>query len=144
MSTLHVRVSILQSTSPLLRNLHLLYLMYRNMVCWRRGHRLSLSWCVARHLQVYVSCTLHSHRYTTTRLKIISVGMQLVWSSGSQRFSGHAMTHEELTTLCDVYQTLNSDFRQKQTSYILQTLWRDLTSEVCSLTDMSLPAVTCS
>ena len=50
---------------------------------------------------------------------------------------------EELTTLCDVYQTLNPDFRQKQTSYILQTLWRDLTSEVCLLTGMCLHAVTC-
>ena len=40
------------------------------------------------------------------------------------------MTHEELSTLCDIYQTLNSDFRQKQTSYVLQTIWRDLTSEV--------------
>ena len=57
--------------------------------------------------------------------------MRLVWSSRSQKFTGHAMTHEELTTLCDVYQTLKSDFRQKQTSYVLQTLWRDLTSEVC-------------
>ena len=53
-----------------------------------------------------------------------------MWSSRSQKFTGHSMTHEELSTLCDVYQTLSLDFRQKQTSYVLQTLWRDLTSEV--------------
>ena len=62
--------------------------------------------------------------------------MRLVWSSRSQKFTGHAMSHEQLTTLCDVYQTLSSDFRQKQTSYVLQTLWRDLTSEVCQITDV--------
>ena len=43
------------------------------------------------------------------------------------------MTHEELSTLCDVYQTLAPDYRQKQTSYVLQTLWRDLTSDVCAI-----------
>ena len=56
--------------------------------------------------------------------------MRLLWSSKTQEFIGHSMTHEELTTLCDVYQTLDPEFRQKQTSYVLQTLWRDLTSQV--------------
>lgn len=56
--------------------------------------------------------------------------MRLLWSSRSQKFTGHSMTH---STLCDVYQTLAPDFRQKQTSYVLQTLWRDLTSNVCIL-----------
>ena len=58
------------------------------------------------------------------------VGVRLIWSSQNQKFIGHSMTREELTTLCDVYLTLNPEFRQKQTSYILQTLWRDLTSQV--------------
>lgn len=64
--------------------------------------------------------------------------MRLVWSSRSQKFTGHAMTHKELSILCDVYQTLSPDFRQKQTSYVLQTLWQDLTSAVCWLTNMYL------
>jgi len=54
--------------------------------------------------------------------------MKLLWSSRSQKFIDHAMTDEELTTLCDVYRSLQSGFRQKRTSYVLQTLWRDLTS----------------
>lgn len=39
------------------------------------------------------------------------------------------MTHDEMSTLCDVYQTLHPDFREKRTTYVLQTLWRDLTSD---------------
>ena len=40
------------------------------------------------------------------------------------------MTHDEMTILCDVYWTLQPSFRQKRTSYVLQTLWRDLTSDI--------------
>ena len=60
----------------------------------------------------------------------VQVGLRLVWSSRNQKFTGLCMTHNELSTLCDVYQTLSPNFRQKQTSYVLQTLWRDLTSDV--------------
>ena len=55
--------------------------------------------------------------------------MKLVWSSKSNKFIGHAMTHEELSSLCDVYSVLKPDYRQRQISYVLQTLWRDLTSD---------------
>ena len=54
--------------------------------------------------------------------------MKLLWNSRDQKFAGHAMTHEEMSSLCDVYQSLQSDFRQKKTTYVLQTLWRDLSS----------------
>ena len=37
------------------------------------------------------------------------------------------MTDNEMTTLCDVYQTLQPSLRRKRT-YVLQMLWRDLTS----------------
>ena len=37
--------------------------------------------------------------------------------------------HDEMTTLCDVYWMLQPSFHEKRTSYVLQTLWRDLTSE---------------
>ena len=39
------------------------------------------------------------------------------------------MTHDQIITLCGVYRTLQPLFRQKRTSYVLQTLWRDLTSD---------------
>ena len=59
----------------------------------------------------------------------LKVGMKLLWNSRNQKFVGHAMTHDEMTTLCDVYQTLQPSFHQKRTSYVLQTLWQDLTSD---------------
>ena len=52
-----------------------------------------------------------------------------MWSSKSQKFIGHALSHHELSSLCDVYSSLSDDFCKKQTSYILQVLWRDLTSQ---------------
>ena len=39
------------------------------------------------------------------------------------------MTHDELASLTDVYTVLKPDYRQRQTSYVLQTVWRDLTSD---------------
>ncbi len=57
------------------------------------------------------------------------VGVKLLWSSRNQRFIGHAMSHDEMATLCDVYKTLCPDYRGRQTSYVMQTLWRDLTSD---------------
>ena len=54
--------------------------------------------------------------------------MKLLWSSRSQKFIGHCMTHDELSSLCDVYATLSPDYRKRQTNYVLQTLWHDLTS----------------
>ena len=55
--------------------------------------------------------------------------MKLLWSSRNQKFIGHAMSHDELTSLCDVYKTFSPDYRQRQTSYFLQTLWRDFISD---------------
>ena len=55
--------------------------------------------------------------------------MKLLWSSRNQKFIGHAMSHDELISLCDVYKTLSPEYRGRQTSYVLQTLWRDFTSD---------------
>ena len=55
--------------------------------------------------------------------------MKLLWSSRNQKFIGHAMSHDELISLCDVYKTLSPDYQGRQTSYIMQTLWRDFTSD---------------
>ena len=60
---------------------------------------------------------------------LIQVWMKLLWSSRNQKFIGHAMSQDELTSLCDVYKTLSPDYRGLQTSYFLQTLWRDFTSD---------------
>ena len=59
----------------------------------------------------------------------MQAGVKLLWSSRSQKFIGHAMTQEELASLCDVYTTLRPDYRKQQTNIVLQSLWRDLTSD---------------
>ena len=41
---------------------------------------------------------------------------------------GLAMSYEEMSSLMDVYQSISSDARVKMTTYIVQFLWRDLTS----------------
>ena len=51
------------------------------------------------------------------------------WNSRSHQLMGLAMTHKELASLNDIYQLLKDSETVQQTSYILQFLWRDLTSE---------------
>ena len=49
------------------------------------------------------------------------VGAKLLWSSRSQKFIGHAMSHDHYA-MCTVLSG------KRQTTYVLQTLWRDLMS----------------
>lgn len=72
----------------------------------------------------------------------VNVACQLIWNFRSQKLSGLAMTHKDLSSLNDVYQMLQQQLHQtpKQTSYILQFLWRDLTSSY----DIVGPYFTCS
>ena len=58
-------------------------------------------------------------------VKVIS---RLMWNSRSQRIIGLAMTADQMSSLSDIYQLIDEDSATRQTSYILQTLWRDLTS----------------
>ena len=58
----------------------------------------------------------------------VRVVARLMWNSRSQRVVGFSMSHEDMANLLDVYQTLDSDAATKSTTYILQFLWRDLTS----------------
>ena len=48
------------------------------------------------------------------------------WNSRSQWVIGMSMTHEDMACLYDIYQSL--DEKTKSTNYIMQFLWRDLTS----------------
>lgn len=58
----------------------------------------------------------------------VKVIARLLWNSRSQKMVGIAMSYEELSCLHDVYQALSSDELTKSTTYMLQFLWRDLTS----------------
>ena len=70
----------------------------------------------------------------------VKVACQLVWNSRNQKLSGLAMTNRDLGSLNDVYCILEQPESRKQTSYILQFLWRDLTSDY----DIVGPFFTCS
>ncbi len=62
----------------------------------------------------YCSMIIDEGVYITVPLTSIilklQVGMKLIWSSKSQKCIGHAMTHDELATLCDVYTVLKPDY----------------------------------
>ena len=58
-------------------------------------------------------------------VKVIS---RLMWNSRSQRVIGLAMSPEEMSSLHDAYKLVDEKTASEQTSYILQFLWRDLTS----------------
>jgi len=58
----------------------------------------------------------------------VKVACQLVWNFRNQKLSGLAMTEGDLSSLNDIYRILKEPQAPKQTSYILQFLWRDLTS----------------
>ena len=69
-------------------------------------------------------------------VKVIS---RMMWNSRSQKVMGLCMNHVEQSLLSDVYQMLDDDVAH-QTCYILQFLWRDLTSDY----DIIGPYFTCS
>ena len=61
-------------------------------------------------------------------VKVIS---RLMWNSRSQQMIGFAMQPEDMASLLDVYSTYSesgSDAKTDQTSYIMQFLWCDLSS----------------
>ena len=58
----------------------------------------------------------------------VKVACQLLWNSRNQTLSGLAMTYKDLVPLNDIYQYLEEPQNPKQTSYVLQFLWKDVTS----------------
>lgn len=70
----------------------------------------------------------------------VKVACQLMWNSRSHKLMGLAMTSKDLASLNDVYSLLQNSEANKQTSCVLQFLWRDLTSEY----DIVGPYFTCS
>ncbi|XP_014674013.1 PREDICTED: uncharacterized protein LOC106814229 [Priapulus caudatus] len=53
---------------------------------------------------------------------------KLMWNSKNHEIYGLALTHNELTSLHDVYQSLDKQQKIQPAQNILQFLWRDLTS----------------
>ena len=59
----------------------------------------------------------------------VKVVAKLHWNSRDDRLVGHAMTSEEMATLNDLYEVLESDPEAEKADYVLQTLWQDLSSD---------------
>ena len=62
----------------------------------------------------------------------VTVACQLMWNSCNNKLMGLAMTSTDLTSLNDIYLLLQKSEGSKQTSYVLQFLWRDLISGAIS------------
>ena len=59
----------------------------------------------------------------------VKVACQLLWNSRNNALMGLAMSSKDQASLTDVYKVLRDPDSCSQTLYILQFLWRDLTSE---------------
>ncbi|XP_019849272.1 PREDICTED: uncharacterized protein LOC109580475 [Amphimedon queenslandica] len=59
----------------------------------------------------------------------VKVMSRLIWNSRSQTIIGLCMTHDQQSSLSDIYQLLSNESKFQQTSYILQFLWRDLAGD---------------
>lgn len=68
------------------------------------------------------------------------VQSKVVWNSMNSTIKGYAMSPDELPCLHDVFMRIGEDFEQQKASYILQFLWRDLTSKF----DVIGPYFTCA
>ena len=52
----------------------------------------------------------------------------LQWNSRDNSLIGYAMTSDEMASMTDVYQFIDKDAKLPRTDYIMQTMWRDHTS----------------
>ena len=60
----------------------------------------------------------------------VKVTAKIYWNAKSNKFIGHALTHDDMSSLHDIYQELSEDDKTKKASYILQFLWRDVVTNV--------------
>lgn len=54
---------------------------------------------------------------------------RLLWNSRSQEVIGLAMVNKDMSSLQDIYTSLSSEQEPQQATYMLQFLWRNLTSK---------------
>lgn len=51
-----------------------------------------------------------------------------MWNSKNNKIIGLAMTPDHLCSLHDIFRSLDDEFRTKKTTYVLQFMWRDMSS----------------
>lgn len=59
----------------------------------------------------------------------VKVVSRLLWNSRSQEVIGLAISPEDMSSLQDIYASVGSEQGPQQATYMLQFLWRDLTSK---------------
>ena len=59
----------------------------------------------------------------------VKVVSRLMWNSRNRQIIGLAMSPEDMSSLQDIYMAYDEDAKTEQTTYVLQFLWRDLTSK---------------
>lgn len=61
----------------------------------------------------------------------VKVAAKLHWNSSNDSLVGHAMTPEDMASLYDLYSVLDDSERGlEKADYIMQTLWRDLSTDL--------------
>lgn len=61
--------------------------------------------------------------------QVVHIDSRIVWNSSNSSIVGYSMSSEEFISLHDVYEGLIEDEKCQKTSYMLQFLWRDLSSD---------------
>ena len=59
----------------------------------------------------------------------VKVAAKLHWNSRNDALVGHSMTAQVVSTLCDLYVKLDKEEAPANTDYVMQALWRDMTSD---------------
>ena len=62
-------------------------------------------------------------------LFLTKLASRLMWNSRNQQIIGLAMSPEYMSSLQDIYMAYEEDAKTEQTTYVLQFMWRDLTSK---------------
>lgn len=60
----------------------------------------------------------------------VKVTSNIYWNAKSNKFIGHALSPEDMSSVHDGYQQLNESDKSEKASYFLQFLWRDISSDV--------------
>ena len=58
----------------------------------------------------------------------VKVTAKLQWNSRDNSLAGYAMTGDEMASITDLYQYLDKDATVPKTDYVMQTMWRDHSS----------------
>ena len=59
----------------------------------------------------------------------MQVQSRVIWNSANSAIMGFAMTSDGFSSLHDIYEDLDQEQRCQNTMYVVQFMWRDLSSD---------------